>query len=287
VNLPADAVKGGLSLIGENVEKAEVAMLEMEQAECSVVHRFGPGICIREVSIPAGTLAIGHHQNFEHTNIMLKGHVTILNDDGSTTEMDATESPIFYIGKPGRKIGYIHTDMVWQNIYATEETDIDAIEDHFVTKSDGWQASIEQNKGLLKLQHMTDTNDYQVMLDELGITDESLRTDKEIKLPCGGYKIKISDSEIEGKGLFATAPISVGEKIADALIYGVQTIAYRYANHSKTPNAKMVSRVNNNIYLEAIRDISGCHGGFDGEEITVDYRDSLTLLKEGISLCQS
>ena len=103
---------------GRDVERIEQFMLSEQQVECPVIHRYGPGVYIRELKIPAGTLAVGHHQNFEHTNIMLKGRVTMLHDDGSTTELVA---PALFIGKPGRKIGYIHEDMVWLNVYATNE----------------------------------------------------------------------------------------------------------------------------------------------------------------------
>ena len=111
--------------LGGDVTRMEEFMLAQEQVPCPVIHRFGPGVYMREVKIPAGTMAVGHHQNFEHMNIVLAGRVTILQDDGSTTEVVA---PTMYVGKPGRKVGYIHEDLVWLNIYATTETDIDRLE---------------------------------------------------------------------------------------------------------------------------------------------------------------
>src|SRR3990167_9320396 len=73
----------------KTVEAMEQYYLKQDQVECSVIHRFGPGIYIREVHIPAGTFAIGHHQKFEHVNIMLKGRVTILNENGITSKLEA------------------------------------------------------------------------------------------------------------------------------------------------------------------------------------------------------
>lgn len=118
--------------LGGDVARMEEFMLTQEQVPCPVIHRFGPGVYMREVKIPAGTMAVGHHQNFEHMNIVLAGRVTILQDDGSTTEVVA---PAMYVGKPGRKVGYVHEDLVWLNIYATTETDIDRLEAQLVTKS--------------------------------------------------------------------------------------------------------------------------------------------------------
>lgn len=133
----------------KTVELAEQKCLKLPQVECPIVHRFGPGIYIREMFIPAGTFVIGHHHNFENTNIMLKGRLTLLNEDGTTTELTA---PFFYVGKPGRKMAYIHEDVVWQNIYATDERDIEKLESQFITKSTEWIANKELLDNIVKLQ---------------------------------------------------------------------------------------------------------------------------------------
>lgn len=256
---------------GRDVERIEQFMLSEQQVECPVIHRYGPGVYIRELKIPAGTLAVGHHQNFEHTNIMLKGRVTMLHDDGSTTELVA---PALFIGKPGRKIGYIHEDMVWLNVYATTEQDVTKLEDMFITKSEYFGQHYEGKIALL--MNEVDQSDYRKAMQEIGAVDDALQVSDDVsELPGGGYKIKVAPSRIEGKGLFATASIESGESIAPARIYGKQTIAGRYTNHSASPNAKLV-RVGDDAYLVATKHINGCRGGEDGEEITVDYRQALS-----------
>lgn len=267
-----------LSLFG-NTEIAEKELLKHDQVGCPVIHRFGPGVYIREVMIPAGSLAIGHHQNFEHMNVMLKGRVTILDDDGGTTELVA---PMIFTGKPGRKIGYIHEDIVWLNIYSTTETDVEKLEAHYLTKSESWIESQLAQESIKLLRSTVDELDYKQALEELGVTHETVKAQSEntqdvTELPFGGYKIKIGDSKIQGKGLFATADIIPGEIIAPARIDGKRTIAGRYTNHSAKPNAKMVRGLNNEIDLVAISYISGCKGGQDGDEITIDYRESARL----------
>lgn len=272
----------------KKLQLVEKKMLELDQVECNVVHRFSPGIYIREVTVPAGTFAIGHHQNFEHTNIFLKGRVTVLQEDGTTSELVA---PMIFTGKPGRKIGYIHEDMVWLNVYATDETDIETLESIFLTKSDSW---IESNseKSLLRIKNAVDTDDYYKTLDEFGFTDEQARaqsynTEDMTELPYGGYKIMVSSSAIEGKGLFATSEIQEDEVIAPARISGKRTIAGRYTNHSISPNARMVMRSNGDIDLVAIKNIKGCHGGQNGDEITINYREALSLQINPIgAICQ-
>ena len=151
-----------------DINMMEQYCLKKEQVECPVYHRFGPGIYIREVHIKANTFAIGHHQKYEHVNIMLKGRVTMLNEDGTTSELQA---PFFYIGKPGRKMGYIYEDVVWQNIYATNERDIEKLEAFYLDKSEYWIANKILYDKAHWLQHENDRNDYNNGLIEMGISE--------------------------------------------------------------------------------------------------------------------
>jgi len=267
--------------VRELLPAVEAKMLKMEQAECPVFHRFGPGIYIRELHMRAGTFAIGHYQRERHVNIMLAGRVMMLNEDGKAVEHRA---PLFYVGEPGRKVGYVLEDMVWQNVYATEETDIEKLEERFLEKSDVF---LEEVQGVDKLFAARDREDYEAFLKEWGLSAEYIRQVSEddsdaIELPNGTYKFQVGNSPIEGKGLFATADIEQGEDIAPARIEGKRTLAGRYTNHAKEPNAVMVSLYGvdgdkSMVILRAIKPIKGRRGGQQGEEITVDYRQVLQL----------
>ena len=256
-------------------------MLTQPQVPCPVTHRFGPGIYIREVAIPAGTIAVGHHQNQAHQNVLLKGRLTILNENGSTSELKA---PLTYVGKPGRKVGYIHEDMVWLNIYPnpTNETDVERLERQWITKSDGWQLAQPQRA---LLQSAANRNDYQQVLTDFGFTDAIARVQSENEtdqcpMPFGSYKFKVANSPIEGRGLFATGDLTTDEEIGPATVGGKRTPIGRFTNHSANPNAEMV-RIAGEFYLAALRPIAGCLGGQDGEEITCDYRVQLRALLGG------
>lgn len=274
----------GGNLMAASIERAEREMLDLPQASCGLVHYFGPGVCIREVSIPAGTFAIGHHQNHDHLNYFIKGRVVMINDDGTTQEMVA---PMIYTGKPGRKVGYVLEDMVWQNIYPTNETDIDKIESHFITKSETWTASTEAKAALDRVRRQEDRDDYALTLQQFGITHEEALAQSEndidqIAIALGNARV--AASAIEGAGLFATSAIKQGEVIAHARIGLMRTQAGRYTNHSASPNAAMVMLENGDIDLVSMQDIAGCMGGNDGEEITIDYRQALKL--SGRIACQ-
>lgn len=272
-----------------NVEEAEKAMLQLPQVDCPLVHHFGPNLCIREVFMPKGTMAVGHKQKFKHMNVLLKGKVMMLNEDGSTKILEA---PFIFEGEPGRKIGYVLEDMVWQNIYATDLKDSNDVEEFFVEKSENWQNDHNVKLSIEKVAKEADRNDYQKLLKECGISHEIAKEqseNEEDQISVFSNIVRVADSAIEGKGLFLTSPIKEGDVICQARIQGKRTQAGRFTNHSVFPNAKMVLLPNGDIDLVAIRDIDGCKGGSLGEEITIDYRQALSLSGinfKGNVLCQ-
>jgi hypothetical protein len=215
-------------------------------------------------------------------NVMIKGRVLMLNEDGSSRELVA---PMTFVGQPGRKVGYILEDVVWQNIYPTDETDIEVLEATYLDKSDSWLEHKDTQDAIQKLSRTEDQDDYRLALDEHGFTEEIARSqseneDDQIPMPYGWSKVSVRDSLIEGKGLFANHTISAGEIIAPARIDGKRTPAGRYTNHAKDPNAEMVKLLNGDIDLVAITDIYGCKGGSIGNEITIDYRRTISLARQ-------
>lgn len=269
----------------EQIRELERHMLELDQVELPVIHRFSPGLYIREVAMPAGTFAIGHRQKTDHLNVLLKGRVRVVNDSGQIDELVA---PMFFVGKPGQKVGYIVEDMVWQNIYATTETDIETLEAMFIEKDEVWHQDVASRRRSVPLQVERDRMDYWRVLGEFGISHDVARAETEFAddlttFPHGSYKVMVSDSMIDGRGLMATANIAPGEIIAPARVGGKRTPAGRYTNHSPNPNAEFVLRTNGDLDLVAIRAIQGNAGGRTGQEITIDYRQALNMRKR---LCQ-
>lgn len=266
------------------VQVLEEGFLKHPQVECPVIHRFGPGLYIREVTIPADTFSVGHRQTTAHINIMLEGRVTMVNEDGSHTELRAPQT---FVAPPGRKVGYIHEKMVWLNVYATTETDVEILEATYLDKSPVWRAAQADTRLLLGADIIAENRaDYLAVLAEFGISHELARSQTEnitdqIPFPYDGYKIVVAPSELDGRGVFATAFLRAGEVIAPARLGGMRTPAGRFTNHTKEPNAIM-QRVGDDIYLVASRGINGCHGGTLGEEVTVDYRQALRLTLKGI-----
>lgn len=273
--------------ISNNIDHIEAHMLDMEQADCPVAHHFGPGIYIREVTLPVGIIAIGHAQRFEHLNIMLTGKVAIVDGD----QVKVLTAPMLFVAPPGRKIGYVIETCVWQNIYATDETDVEKLEAHFLDKSDIYKDHNNIFDKFEEIQRQSDRQDYKIFLVEYGITEELVRSQSDdlsdqIPMPEGYGSIVVRRSNIEGKGLFASYPMQAGMTLAPARLNGKRTPAGRYVNHAKNPNCIFKKQDNGDIYLVAICSIDGCKGGSKGTELTVNYRQALSLSGIGDFKCQ-
>jgi hypothetical protein len=231
---------------------------EMEQSDCPVFHYFGEGIYIREVRMPAGTVAVGHIQKHEQMNVFVQGKVLTFNPDSTTTVLEA---PMTFVGQPGRKVGVMLEDVIWQNIYPNPDNcrDIEELEDRWLD-----QTPCTFPKMLEQLQ-----------ISEEQMWDESSVEDDLVPYPPGLWnsRLAVRQSSIHGKGLFAEANITAGEIICPARVQGKRTPAGRYTNHSEAPNAKPILVFGTDIGWLALRDIHGRRGGQNGEEITVDYRE--------------
>lgn len=249
------------------LQEVEKMMLDLPQESAPVIHRFAPGLYIREVSLPGGTFAIGHEQTTEHLNIMVKGKVHMA--DGTTLT-----APMIFVGKPGRKAGFIEEDTVWLNIYATEETDVEKLEATYLRKSEVFT----EHEKAREMNTDEAREDFARMLNDLGVTaelvkEQSENTADQIPMPHGSYKFQVAPSPIHGRGVFSCGGYEAGEVIGEANIKGCRTPLGRYTNHSGAPNARMVRHASG-INLVAIRPIEGQRGGRLGEEITVDYRQA-------------
>jgi hypothetical protein len=100
------------------------------QTDCPVVHRFAPGVYLREVHMPADTIVIGKIHKTEHFNILVKGACLIVHDDGRREELRA---PMAFVSKAGvQKVLYITEDMIWMTVHVTAETDMARLESELI-----------------------------------------------------------------------------------------------------------------------------------------------------------
>lgn len=101
-------------------------MRRIEQTECPLKHHFSPGLYLREIFMPAGTVVIGRVHKTEHFNVLVQGACLIVHDD---FRREVLRAPMVFISKAGmQKVLYILEDMIWMTTHVSEETDLDKLE---------------------------------------------------------------------------------------------------------------------------------------------------------------
>jgi len=120
------AMEAALSTVFEHGENTELFPL---------VHRFADNVYAREILLPAGTIVIGKIHRYGHLNIITKGHVSVLTEDG----VEELSAPLTFVSKPGTKrVVFAHEDTVWTTIHGispSEAGNVDAVEDRIICKS--------------------------------------------------------------------------------------------------------------------------------------------------------
>jgi hypothetical protein len=255
------------------------ALLKQEQTPNSIIHRFGGGLYIREAHYPKSTLIVGQEHVSEHMNVLLKGSINVIDGDGCVQTLTA---PYMFVAKAGSKVGYTLEDVVWQNIYVTNSTDVEYLESVLFKSPEVLKQHQQDKLTRDSVKHEEDRQDFLNMVEESGWTLEDIELASKhrkdcIPFPDGSYSICAGDSPIQGKGMFSTAVIKQHSIIAPMRLGGCRTPAGYLINHSKNPNAVAFRNDLGDMFLVALRDISGMDGGDLGEEITLDYRQVMQL----------
>lgn len=113
-----------------DITEIESRMLMEKQVEIPVDHIFMGGVYIRQITLPAGTLAVGKRHRKETCNMILKGKVIVYMTDGSE---QIVESPHVFVSEPYiKKMCYALEDTVFVNIHPTDKTDLEEIEKDFI-----------------------------------------------------------------------------------------------------------------------------------------------------------
>jgi hypothetical protein len=96
-----------------------------------VKHSFADGCYIREIFNPAGLLLVTKIHKKKHPFFLMKGEMSILTENG----VEYIKGPHNGITIPGTKrIIYTHTDCIFITVHATENTDIQKIEEEVIAK---------------------------------------------------------------------------------------------------------------------------------------------------------
>jgi len=109
----------------EQVERLQGEMLSMPQAELATQHCFSPGMYMRKVFRPAGTLIVGKVHKEPHFFLCAKGEIIAWTENG----MKRLQAGDVVESKPGTKrVTLAVTDAIGITIHRTDKTDLDDIE---------------------------------------------------------------------------------------------------------------------------------------------------------------
>lgn len=132
------------------IDKAERILVDIDNPiNCPLEHVFIPGMYIREIFMPAGTLITSKIHKTEHPFFILSGAVSVYNAENDETILMV--EGYGGITKPGtRRVLYIHSDTIWrthhkigfitgiENDWSAEEKEVllEKIEDILIHKYD-------------------------------------------------------------------------------------------------------------------------------------------------------
>jgi len=90
-----------------------------------LVHRFTPGLYIREIHMPAGSVVVSCKHLYESPFVISKGDVSVWTEDTGWVRLRAPHTGITPAGT--RRLLFNHTDVVWVGFLLNPEEDRDLV----------------------------------------------------------------------------------------------------------------------------------------------------------------
>lgn len=107
------------------LDRVELELSALPQVDCPVKHRFTPGLYIREILIPAGTMLTSVRHKVRHPFVITEGRIRVGSESEGWVEYVAPHHGITEAGT--RRILHAVEDTVWTTYHVTDKTDIEAI----------------------------------------------------------------------------------------------------------------------------------------------------------------
>ena len=255
----------------EGILELEKELLGMEQAEMPPTHLVHGGMYARAVTVPPGCLLTGAIYKFDHIEIMVKGTLAVTTDDGSARVLEGFNLMPALTGK--KRAAYAIEETTWLTVHSVGDT--------------GGLTAEEIQQGLTSEtfddldQFYADVNrvDYQHFITSHGVSEEQMQelvTDESdrVDLDLEQFGLYLDDSNIHGVGMFSGVSVDSGNFLMPARLKDKRTQAGRYINHAVRPNCKFIFD-GTDLNVVAIKKL------YAGDEITVNYRDTLDVRKAG------
>jgi quercetin dioxygenase-like cupin family protein len=129
-------------------------MVTMPQAELVTEHQFSPGMYMRKLFRPAGTLIVGKVHKEPHFFLCAKGEIIAWTEGG----MKRLQAGDVIESKPGTKrVTLAVTDAIGITIHRTDKTDLDEIEAELIEPDPSalfdagnkLKITVDENRGLI------------------------------------------------------------------------------------------------------------------------------------------
>lgn len=106
-----------------------------DSPQLPLTHHFAPGMYLREISIPAGSLIVGKIHKDAHLVVLLQGALRLYTEAGGLQEVHA---PMVLVSPPGAKrAAFALEDTRWVTCHTnpTDTRDLDQLEAHIISPS--------------------------------------------------------------------------------------------------------------------------------------------------------
>lgn len=135
------------------IKRLQDLVASVPQVPLEPEHSFAPGMYVRTLKIPAGTVVVGKMHRHAHPTLLTKGTATILTNNG----MERISAPYQWISQPGAKRPVLtHTDCEFVTVHLNpgDTTDLDVLEAQIIIP----EASIDysEEKSLEALGQFTE-----------------------------------------------------------------------------------------------------------------------------------
>lgn len=154
------------------IDALEQRMLDTGEAiDLPLVHRFLPGMYVREIHMPAGSLCTSKIHRTEHPYVVLQGEVSVFIPGEEVVHLSAGHIGVTKAGT--RRVLYNHTDVVWVTFHANpDDEDLETIEQRIIeprVREDGmtvyelWQRQLAAKAALERSSEDAIQDDGNVM----------------------------------------------------------------------------------------------------------------------------
>lgn len=106
----------------EKLQRLDEELLKYPQIDLPITHRYSRGVYSRTMYMPRGTILTGRIHKYSQINILLRGEVSVLTEEG----MVRVKAPFVVESPAGTKRAmYAHEESEWMTIMGTDITDPD------------------------------------------------------------------------------------------------------------------------------------------------------------------